>query len=58
MAKFNPVAKFQSRFNKAVVMEDRKRETKKRGDYLDDYKTYQDIMRDSDEHIRTGQLSD
>ena len=42
--KSNPVAKFANKFNKAVVINDKKREMKKRGDYLDDYKSYNDLI--------------
>jgi hypothetical protein len=45
--KSNPVAKFANKFNRAVVINDKKRETKKRGDYLDDYKSYNDIVNES-----------
>ena len=41
----NPVAKNLKKFNKAVVMTDRKKETRKKGDYLDDYLTYEEIVK-------------
>ena len=43
----NPVAKNLKKFNKAVVMIDRKKETRKKGDYLDDYLTYEEIVKKS-----------
>lgn len=42
--KQNPVAKFANKFNRSVIVDDKKRETKKRGDYLDDYESYSDII--------------
>lgn len=54
MAKFNPVAKFQRRFNKAVVMKDRKREWKKTGgrhELDDDF--YDSANGDINERIRS-----
>lgn len=37
MKKKNPVAKFQSRYNKAKVFKDRKREAKKKGELAYQY---------------------
>ena len=58
MAKFNPVAKFQRKFNKAVVMKDRKREWKKVGARYNRDDDFYDSAGDKDEYIRTGQLPD
>lgn len=51
MAKFNPVAKFNRKFNKAVVFKDKKRESKRTGD-LGRHYNYDDDFYDSADGYR------
>jgi hypothetical protein len=53
MGKFNPVAKFQRKYNKAVVFKDRKREWKKTGGRCDLDADFYDSAGGKNEYIRT-----